>query len=163
MNDTTFRPTPAQIARVAKSYKGNKDKSDIEETPVAQLTYPLDSHLRQPMPAGGLFSTAEDVARFGQMVLRGGEWNGKRILSETAVKAMTSRQTPENLKEGYGFGFSVNGNLFGHGGAYSTNLSIDPQKGLVLVFMVQNAGWRSDEGKKILPAFTNAALAAFGK
>jgi CubicO group peptidase (beta-lactamase class C family) len=163
MNDTTFRPTPAQIARVAKSYKGNKDKSDIEETPVAQLTYPLDSRLRQPMPAGGLFSTAEDVARFGQMVLRGGEWNGKRILSETAVKAMTSRQTPENLKEGYGFGFSVNGNLFGHGGAYSTNLSIDPQKGLVLVFMVQNAGWRSDEGKKILPAFTNAALAAFAK
>lgn len=163
MKDTTFRPTPAQIARVAKSYKGNKDKSDIEETPVAQLTYPLDSQLRQPMPAGGLFSTAEDVARFGQMVLRGGEWNGKRILSETAVKAMTSRQTPENLKEGYGFGFSVNGNLFGHGGAYSTNLSIDPQKGLVLVFMVQNAGWRSDEGKKILPAFTNAALTAFGK
>ncbi len=72
MRDTTFRPTPAQIARVAKSYKGSKDRSDIEETPVAQLTYPLDDPLRQPMPAGGLFSTAEDVARFGQMVLRGG-------------------------------------------------------------------------------------------
>jgi CubicO group peptidase (beta-lactamase class C family) len=75
---------------------------------------------------------------------------------------MTSRQTAENLKEGYGYGFSVNGHLFGHGGAYSTNLSIDVQKGLVLVFMVQNAGWRNDEGKKILPTFTNAALAAFG-
>ena len=163
MKDTTFWPSPAQIARIAKSYKGNKDKSDIEEIPVGQLTYPLDDRTRQPMPAGGLFSSAEDVARFGQMVLRGGEWGGKRILSEAAVKAMTSRQTPEGIKEGYGFGFSVNGSTVGHGGAYSTNLSIDTQRGLVLVFMVQNAGWRSDEGKKIQPAFTNAALAAFGK
>jgi len=97
------------------------------------------------------------------MVLRGGEWGGKRLLSEAAVKAMTSRQTSDSIKEGYGFGFSVNGSTVGHGGAYSTNLSIDTQRGLVLVFMVQNAGWRSDEGKKIQPAFTNAALAAFGK
>ncbi len=163
MKDTTFWPSPAQIARIAKSYKGNKDKSDIEEIPVGQLTYPLDDRTRQPMPAGGLFSSAEDVARFGQMVLRGGEWGGKRLLSEAAVKAMTSRQTSDSIKEGYGFGFSVNGSTVGHGGAYSTNLSIDTQRGLVLVFMVQNAGWRSDEGKKIQPAFTNAALAAFGK
>ena len=31
------------------------------------------------MPAGGLFSTAADVARFGQMLLRGGELDGKRV------------------------------------------------------------------------------------
>ena len=40
------------------------------------------------MPAGGLFSTAADVARFGQMLLRGGELNEKRVLSETAVKEL---------------------------------------------------------------------------
>jgi CubicO group peptidase (beta-lactamase class C family) len=111
------------------------------------------------MPAGGLFSTAADMARFGQMLLRGGELDGKRYLSEAAVKQMTSRQTPLN---NYGFGYAVNGATFGHGGAYSTNISIDPQMNLVLVFMVQNAGWRNDDGKKIQPAFTDAAVKTFG-
>jgi len=164
MKDTTFWPDSRQIARIAKSYKANKDKSDIEETPVGQLMYPLDDRQnRFPMPAGGLFSSAEDIARFGQMLLRGGEFQGKRYLSEAAVKTMSSKQTPAALKENYGFGYAVNGATFGHGGAYSTNLSVDPQLGLVLVFMVQNAGWRNDDGKKILPAFTEAAVGTFGK
>jgi CubicO group peptidase (beta-lactamase class C family) len=163
MKDTTFWPNAAQIARLAKSYKGNKDKSDLEATPVGQLFHPLDDRTRQPMPAGGLFSTAADVARFGQMVLRGGELDGQRILSEAAVKTMTSRQTPAEWKESYGFGFAVNGDTVGHGGAYSTNLSIDSKLGLVLVFMVQNAGWRNDEGKKIQGEFTRTAVHAFGK
>lgn len=164
MKDTTFWPDAAQIARIAKSYRGNKDKSDIEETNVGQLKYPLDDRQnREPMPAGGLFSTAADIGRFGQMLLRGGEYDGKRYLSEAALKAMTSKQTPAALKDGYGFGYAVNGATFGHGGAYSTNLSVDPQTGLVLVFMVQNAGWRNDDGKKILPEFTKAAVQTFGK
>lgn len=164
MKDTTFWPNAEQISRLAKSYRGTKDKKGIEETPIGQLTYPLDDRVRrEPMPGGGLFSTASDVARFGQMLLRGGELDGKRILSEAAVKTMTSRQTPAGLKESYGFGFAVNGPTYGHGGAYSTSLSVDSQFGLVLVFMVQNAGWRNDDGKKILPAFTKAAVDAFGK
>jgi CubicO group peptidase (beta-lactamase class C family) len=164
MKDTTFWPTPEQIARIAKSYKGNKDKSDIEEVPVGQLKYPLDDHQnRFPMPAGGLFSTAADIGRFGQMLLSGGELDGKRYLSEAALKTMTSKQTPPALKEAYGFGYAVNGTSFGHGGAYSTNISVDPQAGLVLVFMVQNAGWRTDEGKKIRDGFEKAAVQTFGK
>jgi len=164
MKDTTFWPDAGQIARIAKSYKGNKDKSDIEEAPVGQLRYPLDDRQnRFPMPAGGLFSSAEDVARFGQMLLRGGEYNGKRYLSEAAIKMMTSKQTPEPLKDKYGFGYAVDGPAFGHGGAYSTHFSVDTQFGLVLVFMVQNAGWRNDDGKKIQPAFTEAAVKTFGK
>jgi CubicO group peptidase (beta-lactamase class C family) len=164
MKDTTFWPEVGQIARLAKSYKGNKDKSDLEETPIGQVMYPLDDRQnRFPMPAGGLFSSAEDIARFGQMLLRGGEFDGQRYLSEAAVKMMTSKQTPAALKESYGFGYAVNGATFGHGGAYSTNISVDPQLGLVLVFMVQNAGWRNDDGKKILPAFTEAAVGMFGK
>jgi len=164
MKDTTFWPDKEQIARIAKSYKGNKDKSDIEEVPVGQLKYPLDDRQnRQPMPAGGLFSTAADVGRFGQMLLRGGEYDGKRYLSEAAIKMMTTKETPAALKDNYGFGYAVNGTSFGHGGAYSTNFSVDPQAGLVLVFMVQNAGWRTDDGKKILGEFNKAAVQAFGK
>ena len=163
MKDTTFWPNEEQISRLAKSYKANKDKSDIEETPIGQLKYPLNDHARQPMPAGGLFSTASDLAKFCQMILNGGELDGKRYLSAAAVKQMTSRETPEGLPQSYGFGWSSNGSTFGHGGAYSTNMSIDTKLGLITIFMVQNAGWRSDEGKKIQPAFTKAALDAFGK
>ena len=76
---------------------------------------------------------------------------------------MTSRETPEGLKQSYGFGWSANGTTFGHGGAYSTNMSIDTKLGLITIFMVQNAGWRSDEGKKIQPEFNKAATDAFGK
>lgn len=163
MKDTTFRPTAAQVARLAKSYRGNKDKSDLEETPIHQLRYPLEDPGREPMPAGGLFSTAVDVAHFCQMILNGGVFAGHRHLSEVAVKEMTSRQTAESLAKSYGLGFQTNGVTFGHLGAYNTNMSIDSKRGLITVFMVQNAGWRSDDGRKIHPAFHQAALAQFGK
>jgi CubicO group peptidase (beta-lactamase class C family) len=77
---------------------------------------------------------------------------------------MTSKQTPEGLKEGYGFGWSTGGGSFGHGGAYSTNMTIDKPRQLVLVFMVQHAGYpNGGEGGKILPAFHKAAVDKFGK
>ena len=158
MKDTTFWPTEAQLARIAKSYKANKDKTDIEETNVGQLRYPLDDHAnRFPMPAGGLFSTAADCAKFCQMLLNGGVFAGKRILSEAAVRQMTSKQTAPEVSNSYGFGFATGGGTFGHGGAYSTNMTVDPTTGLITVFMVQNAGWRSDDGKKIEGQFRDAA------
>lgn len=158
MKDTTFVPSREQLARLAKSYQANKDKSDIQETPIDQLHYPLDDgHARHPVPAGGLFSTAEDVARFAQMMLHHGEFQGKRYLSESAVEQMTRKQTPDASTQGYGLGFRTNGTTFGHFGHYNTNLSIDTKRGLITVFMVQNAGWRNDEGKKIHPTFAKAA------
>lgn len=164
MKETSFWLTPAQIERLAKAYRGNKEKTALEETPIGQLTYPLDNRqVREPMPGGGLFSTAADCARFGQMLLRKGEFEGKRILSEAAVAEMSTRQTPAEMKESYGLGCSVGPNEFGHGGALSTNLTIDTARGLVFVFMVQNAGWRTDDGKKIHPAFKKAALDEFAK
>ena len=99
MKDTTFWPSPQQVRRLAKSYKANAAKTGLEETTITQLRYPLTDRTRQPMPAGGLFSTASDVARFCQMILNGGTLDGKRYLSEAAVKQMTSRQTPDALTD----------------------------------------------------------------
>ncbi|HSJ02299.1 MAG TPA: serine hydrolase domain-containing protein [Verrucomicrobium sp.] len=158
MKDTTFWPSGDQLTRLAKSYQANKDKSDIQETTVGQLKYPLDDRTRQPMPGGGLFSTAGDLVKFCQMLLNGGQLGRKRYLSEAAIKVMTSRQTPAKLKESYGFGFSIGGDgSYGHGGAYSTNMNIDPTRGLITIFMVQNAGWRNDSGKGIQGVFVKAA------
>jgi len=162
MKDTTFWPTAKQVQRLAKSYKANAAKNGLEETPVTQLRYPLTDRSREPMPAGGLFSTASDVARFCQMILNGGTLDDKRYLSESAVKQMTSKQTPDAVKEKYGFGWSTADGEFGHGGAYATNMTIDPQHGLIFIWMVQHASFPGD-GAKSRDAFMQAARAAFAK
>ncbi|MDB5389128.1 MAG: estB 3 [Planctomycetaceae bacterium] len=161
MKDTTFWPTAEQDARIAKAYKAGPKNKGLEETKIDQLHYPLtDKTERFPMPAGGLFATANDLARFYQMLLNGGELGGKRILSEAAVKELTKRQTPATLQQSYGLGFSAGGNSFGHGGAYSTNTTADTDRGLILVWLVQHANFPG-EGNKSQDAFRNAAYAAF--
>ncbi len=161
MKDTTFWPNEEQLTRLAKSYKPDSSKTGLEETTVTQLKYPLNDHNRQPMPAGGLFSTATDIARFCQMILNGGEYEGHRYLSEAAVKQMTSKQTGDQVREGYGFGWNTNNGTFGHGGAYSTNMSIDTNRGLITIYMVQHSGFPNDGGKA-QGAFVQAAVQRYG-
>jgi CubicO group peptidase (beta-lactamase class C family) len=178
MKDTTFVLNEEQLKRLAKSYKPNKDNTGLDETPIGQLRYPLTDPTRQPMPAGGLFSSAADVTAFCQMVLRGGTVGEKRILSEAAIREMTSTQTGDLLNQGkgeggYGLGFSTTRKAkeggpavagpCGHGGAFSTNMWINPDNGLITVYMVQHAGYPNNEGGKIRGAFEQAASSLFGK
>ncbi len=161
MKDTTFWPSEDQVARIAKSYKPGATGRGLEETTIGQLYYPLsDRTQRFPMPAGGLFATAQDIARFYRMLLNGGELDGKRYLSESAVHEMTSRQTPPELPQSYGFGLSVSDTSFGHGGAYSTNTTADTEHGLIFVWLVQHAGFPG-EGRKSQDVFRRSALEAF--
>ena len=164
MKDTCFRPNQEQLRRLAKSYKPNAAKTGLEETTVTQLKYPLDTPTRQPMPAGGLFSTATDLSLFCRMILDGGMFGGKRFLSEKSLRQMTSPQTGP-LPESYGFGWDVDRKTgtFGHGGAYSTSMRIDPARQLVMIFLVQHAGWANNAGQEALSAFQQAAIRAFGK
>jgi CubicO group peptidase (beta-lactamase class C family) len=177
MKDTSFSLTTEQLKRLAKSYKPDKANTGLEETPIGALLQPLTDPSRQPVPGGGLFSTAADVAAFGQMILRGGTVGDKRLLSEAAIREMTGTQTGDILNKGkgeggYGLGFSTTrkgkeggpavAGPCGHGGAYSTNLWVNPDQGLVTVFMVQHAGWPNDDGGKVRPAFEKAAIEMFG-
>lgn len=180
MKDTTFWPNEEQIGRLAKSYKPNKQKTSLEETPVTQLRYPLSDHAhRFPMPAGGLFSTAADVGIFCRMLLGGGEFGGRRYLSAASVQQMSSTQDGDlqskgKGENGYGYGLQTSrkvhgeplpgsGGSFGHGGAYATHMEIDPAHGLVFVYMVQHAGYANSDGKEIQPAFQKAAVEKFGQ
>lgn len=161
MKDTTFWPTEQQAGRIAKSYKPGAGNKGLEETTIGQLYYPLtDRAERFPMPAGGLFSTARDLARFYQMLLNGGQLDGRRCLSQAAVKQLTSRQTPPALRDSYGFGFSASNTSFGHGGAFSTNSWADTERGQIFVWLVQHAGFPG-EGGKSQDAFRTAAVTAF--
>jgi CubicO group peptidase (beta-lactamase class C family) len=172
MIDTTFWPNEAQVERLAKSYKANALGTDLEETSITQLHYPLtDRTHRYPMPAGGLFSTASDLARFCQMLLNGGTYAGRRLLSGAAIREMSRNQLSEAVLQkrfssrssptdatAYGLGWSTfPSGAFGHGGAYATNLRIDPEHGLATVWLIQHASFPS-EGAKSHAAFEKAAL-----
>lgn len=167
MDDTTFWPDRKQLELLAKSYKPNPENTGLEETTISQLRYPLSDDSRGPMPGGGLFSTATDVCHFCQMILQKGEYFGEydgedyyeRLLSEAAVIEMTRRQTGPSIQESYGLGWAVESQGFGHGGALSTNMTILPQEGLIMIFLVQHAGYPGADGDKIYPAFRNAANA----
>ena len=160
MRDTTFFPSKQQIERLAKSYKPSGQTAGIEETNIAQLKYPLDDPARHAMPAGGLFSTAHDLANFYQMLANNGAFHGSRILSETAVKTMTAEHTGIAGAH-YGFGIGTDGSSFTHGGAYGTNSRYDQERKLITVFLVQHAGWTGN-GKTILPEFQKAATEIYG-
>jgi CubicO group peptidase (beta-lactamase class C family) len=176
MKDTTFWPSESQLKRLAKSYKPNASKDGLEETSITQLTYPLQSRTRYPSPAGGYFSTAEDLSVFCRMILNGGAYRGRRYVSEAAIQEMTTVHTKELLGKngnGYGLGWSVNNRphsgaalesvgTFGHGGAYSTDMQIDAEHQLISIYLVQHAGYPGDAGGKILPAFRKAVLENLG-
>ena len=178
MVDTTLWPDEAQVHRLAKSYRPNQAKDALDEITVDQLSYPLGNHRRGPSPSGGYFSTAADIGRFARMILCGGALDGKRYLSEASLRAMTSTQAGGRLNDparanGYGLGWSTEAKdtpgigsaplaPCGHGGAYATNLRIDPQHGLALIYMVQHAGFILD-GAQAHGAFEKAAIAAFAQ
>jgi CubicO group peptidase (beta-lactamase class C family) len=113
---------------------------------------------------GGLFSTMADYVRFAEMLRRGGEFNGRRLLSPRTVSYMASNHLPRNADltefgrplfaettyDGIGFGLGVSVTLdpvankapgsvgdFGWGGAASTWFLVDPVEDITLTFMTQ--------------------------
>lgn len=162
MHDTTFWPNEKQSRRVAKSYRPDATKTNLSEFKIVQLAYPLsDRTHRFPIPAGGLFSTAHDTARFCQMLLNRGVLNGRRYVSESAFVELTKRQTPAAMKESYGLCFAVGPDWFGHGGAQATSMEIRPNNGIATVWMVQHAGFPGGGGKA-QGVFKAWALERFG-
>lgn len=177
MKDTTFYLTAEQMPRLAKSYR-RSPKGDLEAAAIGFLNgLPPTSRDRFPAPNGGLFSTASDYARFCQMVLRGGELDGKRFLKPESVKLMTTVQsgdlktgfTPGN---GWGLGWCVvrepqgvtamlSPGTFGHGGAYGTQAWIDPKAKRVYLLMVQRANFPNSDASEVRKGFQEAAAAAF--
>jgi CubicO group peptidase (beta-lactamase class C family) len=168
MKDTTFWPTGAQLKRLVTPYKAGPDSKGLAAATLG-LTQPLDDPKRQAFPAGGLFSTATDLAQFCRMMLADGVFAGKRYLSAAAVKQMTSNQTGAIKVAGgdlvRGLSWLINNKTggYGHGGAYATYMWIEPAKHLAMIYLVQQAGPFPGDGGKSRPAFQRLAEQTFGK
>ncbi len=97
----------------------------------------------------GLFSNADDLSVFAQMLLNGGESQGQRILTAKAAAAMTRpRYIPENsgtISRGFGwdmqsplskrFNSSFPAGSFGHTGFTGTSIWIDPRSKTYLIIL----------------------------
>jgi CubicO group peptidase (beta-lactamase class C family)/predicted alpha/beta superfamily hydrolase len=173
MKDTTFYLSDEQLSRLATSY-GRTGEGELKEAANRILLGKgATSRDRFPAANGGLFSTAPDYARFGQMILRGGERAGKRYLKPESVKLMTSLQS-DDLKTGFtpgcgwGLGWCVvrepqgvtamlSPGTYGHGGAYGTQAWIDPGKGRIYILMIQRADFPNSDASEVRRAFQEAA------
>lgn len=179
MKDTTFWPTEAQLKRLAKSYKPNADKTGLEETTVKYLSPKLTERTRMPLAAGGIFSTAADLAKVYQMVLNGGTLNGHQFLKPETLKQMTTNQTgdlkvsfSDGMHMGLGFHIvntpmgvteSLSPGSFGHGGAYGTQAWMDSARKLAIVLLIQRAGLPNSDQSDMRKALQKAAVERFGK
>jgi CubicO group peptidase (beta-lactamase class C family) len=140
MQETTFWPTEAQVARLAGAYGPNKEKNGYARGTLGYLTKPLsDRNHRFPEAGGGLFSTTHDIFRYGLMLANDGELDGRRYLSHAAMEELRTEQTG-STKVNYSLGYHLRNGMFGHDGAYGTDLSVDPKTGMVAIFMVQCSG-----------------------
>jgi CubicO group peptidase (beta-lactamase class C family) len=109
----------------------------------------------------GLSSTVEDYAKFLQMYLNKGEYNGTRLLSRTTVDMMMKMQTGEDLFGGnekdYGLAFGViteggviKGGIgglgtFDWGGYFNTQYFADPEEQIIGLIFKQTQGWTGDQ------------------
>ena len=148
MVDTMFNPDEARRARIPESHKLDEETKELV---VSYNPFYTSSAAAKRMvePAGGLFSTAADMGRFYAMVANGGELDGKRLLSEKAVKEMVTPVTAGGKPITYALGWQccteANAKMspfgpgsFGHGGAFGTNGWVDPKRKIATVFLVQN-------------------------
>ena len=168
MKDTFFYPAPEREPRIAALYGKKGDGLQRIESFIGDVPKG-----RYPLPAGGLYSTAPDLARLCRLMLDRGVWEGRRILSEAAVAKMTSNQTGD-LKAGFtpgvgmGLGWQVvrepqgvtarlSPGTYGHGGAFGTQYWIDPQKKRFDILLVQRSGFPNGDASPLREALHEAA------
>lgn len=188
MPNTTFYPSAAQRARMATAYSKNKGTGALEAVP-PRSGFGYEGRDHPPQGNGGLYSTAPDYARFCQMLMNHGTLDGRRYLSEAAVKELSTVHTGD-LPTGffqdatygrhganYGWGIAtcilktphegavamLSPGTFGHGGAWGTEAWIDPVKGVAYLIMIQRSGVTNGDASEVRKNFQQAAVSALAK
>jgi len=172
MPDTCFYPTEEQKSRIAITYNRQGGKLVRAQSDIIGLP----PGAKFPIPAGGLYCTASDLARVYRMMLNHGQLEGRRILSAASVKEMTRVQTGDlsaSFTPGLGFGLGwglveqpqgvtamLSPGTFGHGGAFGTQGWIDPHKDLVLVMLIQRVGLPNGDASPMRREFQAIAVSA---
>ncbi len=146
MKDTMFQPPPALLPRIAPTERATADSPPLRgvvHDPTARNMGGVAGH-------AGVFSTAQDLARFAQMILNGGELDGVRIAGAATIQKFTEPQSPPDQPNLRGLGWDIDspyssnrGELFpigsfGHTGFTGTSLWIDPQSQTYVILLANS-------------------------
>jgi CubicO group peptidase (beta-lactamase class C family) len=183
MSDTTFYPNAEQRTRLATAYAKQSERGVLEPVPHRPEYGQRD---RPPLGNGGLFSTARDYARFCQMLLNNGTFEGRRYLSPAAMTFLTTPQTDDlstgffqsdafgNRGQNYAWGLGtcvlrtphegvaamLTPGSYGHGGAWGTQVWIDPTRRIAYLLMVQRSNFPNSDASEVRRAFQQTAADA---
>jgi CubicO group peptidase (beta-lactamase class C family) len=187
MRDTGFQITPEQAKRIVGLYTLGPDKKILELLPEAGSLFPQDytkSVRRYFSGTGGLVSTTDDFAHLCQMILNGGTFRGKRILSREAVRLMDTNQLAPTIKPAIPSEFDFAGGGMGWGlgpalvldraasgwkaapgtmtwgGLGGTFFWIDPTNDIFFLGMIQRAAEVEPE-RNLIRVCNDAVYAAF--
>ena len=132
MSETRFLPPESWRARIAPTeYENGVPLRGVVHDPTARMMGGVAGH-------AGLFTTADDLAKFAEMMLNLGEYRGVRVFSPLTVRKFTQPNTPPHQPVLRGLGWDIDspfssnrGELFplgsyGHTGFTGTSLWIDP-------------------------------------
>jgi uncharacterized protein YbbC (DUF1343 family)/CubicO group peptidase (beta-lactamase class C family) len=158
MRDTGFRPGVALRRRVAPTEKRRGQLSYLGDSPQnadadgdrwlrGEVHDPTSYRMNGVAGHAGLFSTADDLAIFAQMILNGGRYRGKRILAPLTIAEMTRPRLVTDAGWSRGLGWDINSSFstnrgdlfplgsFGHTGFTGTSMWLDPASKMFVVFL----------------------------
>ncbi|MCX2575342.1 serine hydrolase [Pedobacter sandarakinus] len=171
MDDTYFALPKEKQNRLASVYTEDPRSGTVKPWkdgafPGATINYPINNN-GYFAGGAGLVSTSKDYGTFLQMLLNGGELNGKRILSKQSVALMTENQIGKIPFGGnyFGLGFEItspqgskklgqSAGSYGWGGFFGSTYWVDPEKKIVAQIYIQQwpfkHGELSDRFKKLI-------------
>ena len=120
----------------------------------------------------GLYLRTEDIAKFGQLILQKGKWNGKQLIAREWIEKATSKQISNEAEdhakigpdwmEGYGFQFwRCRHNAFRADGAGGQFIVVLPDQDVVVAITADNGNMQAELDAiwdHLLPAFQTRAL-----
>ena len=181
LKSTTCWPDEKLAAALATGFVSNADKTGIENhqpkhppqdvpgVPKAVLSQMGDAWIKYYQnhygwAAGGLFSRAGDLLSYGRMILNGGELDGRRYLSTTAMQEMLTHHSGYPGEFGVAWicqsrdaSFHSKGS-HGHHGARGSVIWIEPSKGLVMALLLQGMDINGQDLSRVKDTFFKTAL-----
>ncbi len=140
MRDTLFKPGASLQPRIAPTeqdpWRGRLLRGEVHDENAFAMGG-VSAH-------AGLFGTAPDLARFAQMLLNGGVYDHRRIVSRATLERFTSRAAvPESSRAlgwdtpspGSSAGTLLSWRSFGHTGFTGTSLWVDPERRLFVILL----------------------------
>jgi CubicO group peptidase (beta-lactamase class C family) len=140
MRDTLFRPPKALLPRIAPTEVVAERGGLVHGVVHDENAMALGG----VAPHAGLFGTAPDLARFAQMMLNGGVFEHKRIVSAATLARFTGQVRVPGSSRAYGWekptgensaGARLSAAAFGHTGFTGTSLWIDPAQKLFVALL----------------------------